>query len=523
MPYDGGAVDGPVDLLRLLSRGGGADPDGEGIVSTWHRFTWQELDEAVDRLTHNYREIGLRPGDRVASLMPNRVDLPIHYLACFRAGLVVTPLNYRYMPPEIDHALDVSEASVIVAHHERADDLRASQLAGSVPMGTIWYSRQGRGDRPELEDLIASGTSTGELGDHDPDAPAALFFTSGSTGPAKGVTHSRSSLGWMFSVAAAAFELTGDDAFLPGSSMSHLGSFLWTFAALSVGAKVVVAHTFDPEEILGLLRTERPTVMAMIPAALVAVVRDHGATVDDFASLRLCRAGSDKVSAELDREFAHLTSFPIDEGYGMSEVGLATLNPPSGEIREGSVGRAVPGVSISIRDNEHNEVAVGEVGKVWISTPARTVGYWRDPDATERVLRDGWLDSGDLMRVDGDGYFWFFGRKKQIIVHDGSNISPHEVEDALDEHPAVALSGAVGIHDTVHGENVRAYITIRDGEERPTSQDLIRWARERIGYKAPDEIVFLDDIPLNPTGKVDRNRLKQLAEDHVHPHGLTEA
>jgi acyl-CoA synthetase (AMP-forming)/AMP-acid ligase II len=416
MPYEGGALDGPVDLSQLPFTSAGADPDGDAIVSTWHRLSRRALDQAVDRLAHNYRELGLRPGDRVASLMPNRVDLAIHYLACFRAGLIVTPLNYRYMPPEIDHALRVSEASVIVAHHERADDLRASELAGSVPLGTIWHSRPDGGDGPDLERLIASGPTTGARGDHDPDAPAALFFTSGSTGPAKGVTHSRSSLGWMVASAAAGFELTGDDAFLPGSSMSHLGSFLWTFAALSVGAKVVVAHTFDSEEILGLLRSERPTVMAMIPAALVAVVRDHGATAQDFASLRLCRAGADKVSAELDREFAHLTGFPIDEGYGMSEVGLATLNPPSGEIRDGSVGKVVAGVSISVRDDEHQEVPAGEVGRVWINTPGRTVGYWRDPDATAAVLRDGWLDSGDLMRVDGDGYFWFFGRKKQVIV-----------------------------------------------------------------------------------------------------------
>ena len=148
------------------------------------------------------------------------------------------------------------------------------------------------------------------------------------------------------------------------------------------------------------------------------------------------------------------------------------------------------------------------------------IGYWENPIATAEIMSDDWLDSGDLVHADDDGYLWFFGRKKQIIVHDGSNISPLEVEDALAEHPGVALVGVVGIHDAVHGENVRAYVTVKAGEPVPTSRELIELARARVGYKAPEEIVFLDEMPLNPTGKVDRAGLKRLAEDHLHPHGI---
>ena len=204
----------------------------------------------------------------------------------------------------------------------------------------------------------------------------------------------------------------------------------------------------------------------------------------------------------------------------MTEVGLATLNPPSGVIKVGSIGQPVAGVAICVRDDEHSEVDAGTVGRVWIRTRSQTVGYWENPDATAEILRDGWLDSGDLAHADDDGYLWFYGRKKQIIVHDGSNISPMEVEGALADHPAVELVGVVGIHDEVHGENVRAYVTVKDGMARPTSQELVDHAREQIGYKAPEEIVFIDEMPLNPTGKVDRVQLKRMAEDHLHPHGL---
>src|SRR4051812_31578087 len=517
MPLEGRTLNAPVDLRDLLRVGLQTEADAVAVVSATDQTTWRELEDASDRLARNYVALGLQVGDRIASLLPNRILLLVHYLACFRAGLVTTPLNYRYAPREIDHALEVSGARAIVAHAERVDDLAASALAG----GLLQIGTEGvLGDGPTLERIVADDPGPIALSSARAGAPAAIFFTSGSTGPAKGVTHSLDSLGWMVASAVDGFELTDVDTFLPGSSMSHIGSFLWALASLSVGGHVVVARTFDAGEILPLLRAHRPTVLAMIPAALTALVRDHDVTADDFASLRVCRAGADKVSLELEHEFQALSGLLVDEGYGMTEVGLATLNPPRGPIKQGSIGRPVGGFAICVRDEERCECHNDTVGRVWIRTRSQTMGYWDNPEATAGILRDGWLDSGDLARADDDGYLWFFGRKKQIIVHDGSNISPGEVEEAFAEHPAVALVGVVGIHDEVHGEDVRAYVTIQDDAERPTSQDLIEFARERIGYKAPEEVVFLDEMPVNPTGKLDRVALKAMAEDHLHPHGL---
>jgi long-chain acyl-CoA synthetase len=256
----------------------------------------------------------------------------------------------------------------------------------------------------------------------------------------------------------------------------------------------------------------------MVPAALAALVRDHDISADDLSSLRVCRSGSDKVSAELMREFEALAGLCVDEGYGMTEVGLATVNPPSGPIKQGSIGKPLPGFRVVVRGDADEELATGANGAIWIASRSQMIGYWDAPDATAAVIVDGWLDSGDLAHADDDGYLWFFGRKKQIIIHDGSNISPFEVEGALMEHPSVDGAGVVGIHDEVHGETVRAYVVVRDGAERPSAADLIVFCRERVGYKAPEEIVFLDEMPLNPTGKVDRNGLKRMAEEHLQPH-----
>ena len=344
-----------------------------------------------------------------------------------------------------------------------------------------------------------------------PDAPVFIYFTSGSTGKPKGVTHTHESFGWMVASAIAGLELTPGDIFLPGCSASHIGASLMSLAGLAAGARVDVARTFDGTELLPLLRSTRPSVLCMLPSALFGLVRDHGATREDFHSLRLCISGGDKVSGELEREFTALAGFEIYETYGMTEIGIATMNPPSGPNRVGSIGRLAPGFAASIRDDQGREVPAGTEGRMWIKSPCNMVGYWNRPDATAETIVDGWLDTGDVVSIDADGYVWFRGRKKQIIIHDGSNICPQEVEESLLEHEAVESAGVIGVHDLVHGENVRAYITWRPNVARPTMTDLIQFSRARVGYKAPDEIIVLDQMPINATGKVDRVALKELA------------
>ena len=176
----------------------------------------------------------------------------------------------------------------------------------------------------------------------------------------------------------------------------------------------------------------------------------------------------------------------------------------------------VPGVSISIRNDDGDVVELGRDGRVWIKTGAACIGYWGDEQATSSAFVDGWLDSGDVMRADQDGYLYFRGRRKQIIVHDGSNINPQEIEGVLLEHPSVESAGVIGIHDEIHGENVRAYITLREDAQRPADLELIQFARAKVGYKAPEEIVVLEEMPRTATGKVNRTGLKRMAESTLH-------
>ncbi|MGH6735021.1 MAG: class I adenylate-forming enzyme family protein [Methyloceanibacter sp.] len=515
MPHAGPLLEEPAPLSDLLNAGLKGRPNDAALVSMEGVWSWAELERATSRIAANYLALGLKPGDRVASLMPNRTALFVHYIGCFKAGLVVTPLNYRYMPPEINHALDVSEARIILAHNERAADIAGSKAA-SLPLGVMWYGGDGS-QKPSFEDLMAAEPKDASLPPIEAKAPAAIFFTSGSTGPAKGVTHTRESLACIFASAAQGFELTPNDILLPGSSCSHIGGFGFSMSALLAGARVVVARSFDHDEIGPLLRTTRPTLLSMLPTALLHLIREHDMTSADFSSLRLARSGGDKVSAELEKEYRALTGHTVSEGYGMTEFGLAALNPPIGVDKLGSIGLPSPGFIFSIRNDKGHELPKEKEGRLWVRTPSQCAGYWSDAEASAEVVREGWFDTGDVMKVDKDGYLWFCGRQKQIIVHDGSNISPQEVEDALLEHPAVELAGVVGVIDEAHGESVRAYVELKSGAAQPKAGELIQFAKARVGYKAPEEIVFLDEMPLNPTGKVDRAALKKLAAgDHAH-------
>ena len=299
----------------------------------------------------------------------------------------------------------------------------------------------------------------------------------------------------MLAIAAAGLELSADDRLLAGSSLSHVGAFYVSFAALSVGACVVVARSFDGDELLPLLREGRPTVLSMLPSALFALTRDHGAHGEDFASLRLCRAAGDCVSAELEREFTGLTGLVDRRGIrahrGRARGGQPALPGDPGRLG-GQAGARRHGGDPQ-RRTAARWTPAGE-GRLWIRTPSATVGYWDNDEATAELFHDGWLDTGDVMRADEDGYLYFCGRRKQIIVHDGSNITPQVVEGALLEHPSVGSAGVVGIHDLVHGENVRAYVTLARWRRAPggAGADPLRAGAGRLQGAGGDRVPRAD-------------------------------
>ncbi len=523
---EGPRLEGPFALTDVLRAGLGADPSGAAVITRDLTLTWAELEDQSSNLARNYVALGLRPGERVATLMPNRPALIAHHLACLKAQLVSTPLNYRYMPAEIDHALEVSGAALLVHHAERDADIAATRLGPRLPLGTL---RFGAGELPSaaeasgtraLEGLLHAAPTTVTLPEIRPDAPLFVFFTSGSTGPAKGVTHTVETIGWMTENFRTGLEVTRDDVLLTTTSHSYLGGTSFAFIAFRVGAPLVMAHGADGAEVIPLIRRHRPTVTWMLPSTLYALVNDGDCTREDFASFRYVATAGDKAPGALERQFEKLAGYRLREIFGMTEAIEIAITPPAGPNLEGSAGRPGPGVTWSVRDRSGAEVGPGEVGGLWIRYPGATVGYWNRPESTAEVFEDGWFDTGDLVSVDEAGYLWFRGRRKQIIVHDGSNIAPQEVEAALLEHPGVRRAGVVGVHDARHGENVWAYVALTPGAPPAPPAELIAFAAERVGYKAPDVVVILDSLPVNAVGKTDRMALKRMAAETHRAHDV---
>ena len=510
MQVSGRSLAEPVALNDPLRSALSRDSAAVALHDLSRSMSWAELEQSCNALANHYLSIGLRSGDRIASLMPNSLELLIHYLAGLRCGLVLTPLNYRYTVPEINHALEVSGARCLIHHCERQEDVEASNVSSACDFGCITTNDDGFVSElsQDFADLSLSQT------EHDPDQPCFLFFTSGSTGKPKGVTHTRQSLGWMFSSVLEVTGLMPSEQFLAGSSLSHIASSTFALSALCRGASVLVPNNLSCSCLEILLRQHHPQVVMALPVTLFSLVRDERLQRSDFSSVRLCISGGDKVSHQLHVEFEEATGQRIDECYGMSEIGFASLSPIEGENRLGSVGKMCPGFEGCIRSSDGRELSVGEEGVLWVKSPTLTVGYWNNLAATTEIIQEGWLNTGDAMRLNDDGYLWFCGRRKQIIVHDGSNICPQDVEEALMEHPAVDQAGVIGIEDAVHGQNVHAYVSFKSGFDVPTVPELIIFARERVGYKAPEVLQVLPSLPLNAVGKINRVALHAMTSKH---------
>ncbi len=511
MPISGPALPGPARLHDMVGETAASRPREVALLAGPSEWTWQALHDDVGKLAAHLITIGLQQGDRVASLMPNCGELLIFYLACLKAGLIATPLNYRYTAANIGYALGFSGARMLIAHAERKDEIAASQLTQSLPKGLVSVGGDIAGAKA-YTDLMLHPAPKVEFPSIDIDATALIFFTSGSTGKPKGVMHSIRSFGSIAASFAQAMDLTSEDVVFPGGSISHVGSLSTALSALHARSRIVLNQNSGPEALLSELRDHKPSVIVALPAPLISFLHSHQATKEDFSSVRLLISGGDKFPVDVERRFLEFSGVPITETYGLTEATDSTLGPVDGSSKPGSVGQVCPGYHASIRDGSGNEVSEGAL---WLSGPPVCQGYWNKPEETAECFSDGWFRTGDIMSVDEDGFFWFKGRSKQIIVHDGSNISPQEVEEAIILHPAVDMVGAIGVHNQLHGENVWAYVTLKPDAKQPLPQDIIDVAKAEIGYKAPEAVNILQQMPLNVTGKVDRMALKQLAADQI--------
>jgi long-chain acyl-CoA synthetase len=475
------------------------NPQKIAFICGGHTVTYEALDRSTNALARWLLREGLDQGDRVAIHWSNSVEVVNLYFACFKAGLIAVPVNNRLKAAEIAYILGHSKARMCFSQPELAP------LVEEV-----------RPDCPDLRRLLtalppleATETGSGSLPEITPDRVAAILYTSGTTARPKGVMHTHVSFTGATELMAS-LGLGETDVLLAATQMMHISALSCVLLpAISSGGTAVFLPAFDAAQCVDLIERWRCTCLLILPAMLRFVVEEQDRRRRDVSSIRMCLAGGDTVPVTLQEHFQALFGVRVRELFGMTEGVPVTCIRPD-EPRAGSIGPALDLIDTRVTDLAGKPVPDGQVGELQVQSPASCVGYWDDPQATAAAFQDGWLCTGDLVRRDADGFFWFEGRVKQIIIRGGSNISPQEVEEALYHHPAVLEAGVIGMPDPVHGERVIAFVALRDGSTA-SEQELRDLVRGRIAdYKVPERIFFLPALPKGLTGKVQRRALKEL-------------
>jgi long-chain acyl-CoA synthetase len=457
---------------------------------------------AANRLAHALRRLGIAPGDRVAVMLPNCPEVLQAYAAVWKTGAVAVPLLFLLAPDEVRRVLHHSGSRVLVTAPELAPKAEGWDgrrvLVGGEASGA-----------PALEELVAAEPDTFPTVPRAPDDLAVILYTAGTTGQPKGVALSHRNLLANARSVAALYELDRERWALATLPLAHSYGLGLMNASAILGTRAVLLRWFTPDGVLAAIERYRVQQMSGVPTMFVHLLHFPEADRYDTASMRLWGSGAAPLPVEIVEPFEKKFGGRLLEGYGLTEAApVVSAHRLSGERRLGSVGQPIPGVEVRIVDDEDRPLPPGEVGEVCVRGENVMQGYYRMPEETAQVLHGGWLHTGDMGRLDADGYLYIVERKKDLIIRGGFNIYPREVEEVLYAHPAVAEAAVVGRPDPSMGETVSAFVVRRPGVE-VTAEALIEFCRERLArFKCPTEVRFVPALPKSPVGKVLRKALR---------------
>jgi long-chain acyl-CoA synthetase len=471
-------------------------------------MTYQALDDASARVAGLLHERGLKPGDRVGIMMPNVAEVPVVYYGVLRAGGVVVPMNPLLKAREVAYYLGDSGAGLVFAWHTFADQARGG--ADQVNAESIIV------DGVSFPDLLASVAPDEQVAERDDEDTAVILYTSGTTGHPKGAELTHGNLISNTEVSRVDIVRAGpDDVIFGGLPLFHVfGQTVALNVSVAAGSCLTLLPRFDAEHALRIISGHGVTVFEAVPTMYVALLHQPNRADFDTSTLRMCISGGAALPVEVLRGFEEAFGVPVLEGYGLSETSpVASFNHPGRERKPGSIGTPIRDVRMRAVDGEDHEVPQGEVGEIVINGPNVMKGYWQRPEATAEAIRDGWFHTGDLARVDSDGYFYIVDRKKDLIIRGGYNVYPREIEEVLYEHPAVAEAAVIGLPHPSLGEEVGAAVALKPGAV-VTAEELRDYVKGQVAaYKYPRHVWIADALPKGATGKIQKR-------DIVIPEGL---
>ncbi len=497
-----------------------ATPDKEALVEYGEhgvrRLTWSQFDATINRLANALVARGVSGGQRVALMLPNGMEYLIAQQALARIGGTAVQIGYRSKAGEIAYILDNAEPRVTIVHASFLDTMKEAraQTGKGGEMLVVDGDRLDRSATP-LDDALAAASPEMPARLRGGDGGGVIVYTSGTTGKPKGANRNWRKQGYE-SVADMMVQvgMRTDDRHLVVCPLYHSAAPAFVAIMLSLGATIVLMNHFDPEGALEIIERERITCSTMVPTMLIRMsnLPDETLAKYDTRSLRWIMSAAAPLTTEAARRFMDKFGPVLWNFYGATETGLVTLAGPGDHVsRPGTIGKALRGNRIRLLDEGGNDVPQGEVGELFARNSTMISGYHKNDEATKSSQRDGFFSVGDLGRIDRDGYYYLESRKHDMVISGGVNIYPREIEDHLHTHPAILEAAVVGVPDPEWGETLRAFIVVRSGE-RVSETEVIDYCRRHLSdFKRPKKVTFVAELPRNPTGKILKRELRELA------------
>lgn len=484
--------------------------------------TYAELDGAISKFASGLEKLGVKPGDHIALLLGNSPHFVISLYGALRLGVTVIPVNPIYTSDEIGYILNNGDVKVVIAldlaiplvekMHTFLPKIEHYVFCETSPTSSVESkikALSGSSKMKSFSTVLDSGNLTFKGPELNDDDTAIILYTSGTTGKPKGAMLTHKNLYSNAKDVSEYLKINSDDKVVAVLPMFHV--FCLTVALnapLLSGATLLIAPKFSPREIFEGVKENQATVFAGVPTMYNFLLQYPDGNPEDLKSLRLCISGGASLPVALLKNFEQKFNVVVSEGYGLSEASPVTcFNPLDRPRKPGSIGTSILRVENKVINELGEEVPVGEVGELIVRGPNVMKGYYKMPEETAAAIRNGWLHTGDLARMDEDGYFYIVDRKKDLILVGGYNVYPREVEEVIYNHSDVVEVAVLGIPDPNLGEAVKAFVVSKNPEL--TTEQLLDYCREHLAkYKIPSSIEFIEELPKNTTGKILRRALK---------------
>lgn len=474
---------------------------------TGRSLTYAELNRLGNRLSHHLAGLGIRHGDRVAVLAENCLEYILLFAAAQKTGITLVPLNYRLASTEIDYLLGNSKPALLIVE-QKYRELAAGcpESARIVRQWTI----------EELGAFCDPATNSPEdrhfpIMPVDEDHPVFILYTSGTTGFPKGALYTHKMLFWNSINTAMSLIINSESRTINCMPPFHTGGWnVLLTPFLHHGGYVCLMKKFEAPEVLQGLSSEKPTIFMGVPTMLKMIAECPEFAQADLSSLHYLIVGGEPMPVPLIETW-HAKGVFIRQGFGMTEVGpnLTSLHQNDAIRKIGSIGRPNFYVQVRIVDPEGNDAAPNQAGELLLKGPMVTPGYWQNPEATAKSIQGGWFYSGDMVRMDGEGYLYVVDRIKNMFISGGENVYPAEVERVLNAHPGISASAVIGVPDEKWGEAGKAFLVAAPGAHLDADQVKAYCQSKLARFKVPKHFVFLPELPVSPTGKINRLALKE--------------